>query len=270
MKACENYVDLILRGVDGELDDREQAQLNSHLVVCDGCKALYETYSGIQAGIQKMDETPRGDLVGAVMQEIRNEKERSSPLYLLKRGKFTLVALAAVLALVVISRLAPMSFSANTAQSQTVNDQSAGAVTRSIAPDTGGAWLPATEEQGAKEADAVEEVLEEAVEEAAPQAAYALEVPQDADDVVMDMDTGSAVADQLKTDGYAYNLYWFPEMTWEQLKGEIPGCVTINLSDGTVVYEVPAEQIDSLLKQYDCRGIWSTEHENACAYIYLG
>ena len=97
---CDDYLELISKAMDGELTQEEQAELDSHLAVCQHCRGLYEAYREIDLAIGQEVEVPAG-LTSAVMTAIRCEKEKRSPLGILKRYRFTAIAACAAIAIMI-------------------------------------------------------------------------------------------------------------------------------------------------------------------------
>ena len=121
MLACENYLELISRYVDDDLDQQEEQYLQDHIQNCDHCRAVLENYQIIDQELHKEKEKPPHTLHTAIMRGVRQEQQSASPRNWLSRGKFTLIAAAAAVLLIVISRagIQPPSVSGNKAISET-------------------------------------------------------------------------------------------------------------------------------------------------------
>lgn len=61
MRACERYIDLMMRSIDRETTPREEAELRAHMDQCAACRALYEAYRAVDTGISALEEEPPGD-----------------------------------------------------------------------------------------------------------------------------------------------------------------------------------------------------------------
>ncbi len=104
MKACEAYIDPMMRSVDGEMTAREEAALHRHLEDCPGCRAFYRDCLLLQQGLAGTEEEPPETLAPAIMRSIRREQRRYSPGAWLRRGRFTLLAAAAAVVLLIFAR----------------------------------------------------------------------------------------------------------------------------------------------------------------------
>ena len=76
MSSCEQYQELISRMVDGDLSQKEQKELLTHIETCPECAALYQAFSLLSDKISgELEESPL-DLRDNVMAEIRREEIR--------------------------------------------------------------------------------------------------------------------------------------------------------------------------------------------------
>ena len=76
MSSCEKYQELISRMVDGDLSQKEQKELLTHIETCPECAALYQAFSLLSDKISgELEESPL-DLRDNVMAEIRREEIR--------------------------------------------------------------------------------------------------------------------------------------------------------------------------------------------------
>jgi anti-sigma factor RsiW len=229
MKACEAYIEQMILSLDGELSPEEEQKLQEHLAGCEGCRSLYKAYQEIDQGIAEMEEEPPEGLVRAVMGSVRREREKGQ---LLKRYRFTLIAAAAAVVILVAGKHFP-SYSAKSSASSAA--EAAAAYAEDAASEAAGAMAiqPQFEAQNetaeTTEAEAEEAVVTESepVEEAAAedQAASGSTAP-----------TLSEVLDALHQDGYSGDLYGL-DMTEEELLKVLPDCKQLTLSSGTVVYQ---------------------------------
>ena len=74
MSSCEKYQELISRMVDGDLSQKEQKELLTHIETCPECAALYQAISLLSEKISgELEESPL-DLRDNVMAEIRREE----------------------------------------------------------------------------------------------------------------------------------------------------------------------------------------------------
>ena len=76
MSSCEQYQELISRMVDGDLSQKEQKELLTHIETCPECAALYQAFSLLSDKISgELEESPL-DLRDNVMAEIHREEIR--------------------------------------------------------------------------------------------------------------------------------------------------------------------------------------------------
>lgn len=101
MRACEAYIDLIMRSIDGETTAQEEVALHAHLFRCEACRTLYRTYIEIDQVIQNTEEAPPAHLTAAVMHTIRNEKAQAQPKHWIQRYRFTMIAAVAAIVILV-------------------------------------------------------------------------------------------------------------------------------------------------------------------------
>jgi hypothetical protein len=244
MKACEAYIEQMIMSLDGELSPQEEQKLQEHLAGCEGCRSLYKAYQEIDQGVNEMEEEPPEGLVRAVMGSVNREHEKGQ---LLKRYRFTLVAAAAAVAVLIAGKYFP-SYSAQSATSADIATEEV--ATEAAASEAAGAmaFQPQFEAQDetaetteATEAEAEEAIVTESepVEEAAAedQAASGSTAP-----------TISEVLDALHQDGYSGDLYGL-DMTEEELLKVLPDCKQLTLSSGTVVYQTDQDTFYGVQEQ---------------------
>lgn len=98
--ACQRYYELISQRLDGELSQEEERELESHLRICPGCRALAEQLSGLHEEFSTLEEVPAPEgFARGVMNRIQAE-DRKKVVPLFKRPQFKAAAgLAACLIL---------------------------------------------------------------------------------------------------------------------------------------------------------------------------
>lgn len=73
---CEDSLEQISRGLDGDLTAQEQAALEEHLAACPQCRALARELTELHQLMGELEETPAPDtLAPSVMAAIRREKK---------------------------------------------------------------------------------------------------------------------------------------------------------------------------------------------------
>ena len=99
--ACQRYYELISARLDGELSQEEERELENHLALCPGCRALAEQLSGLHEDFSALEEARAPEVfVLGVMDRIRGEEQKKKVIPLFRRPQFKAVAgLAACLAL---------------------------------------------------------------------------------------------------------------------------------------------------------------------------
>lgn len=272
MSACENQIEKILLSIDGELDDIQEKELQEHLAVCDGCRSLYLTYQNIQKGINDMNEEAPEGLTRSVMSAIRQEKEKSTPVYFLKRARFTLIAAAACLVLVFAGR--NLDFSADTTSAETA------AATGAVAEAAFEAQMPMTETALIPAYDPETEaaaVAEEEMETAAETFTIAPRIGEETADeevdadfsVGGDLDEIRLLLEMLEQAGYTGDLVQLKDTTEEAVYERFPACEKVELSDGTTVYRVPWAAFDAVADQMNYGHVFSTSVAGEYAFLWL-
>lgn len=107
MSACEEYLDRIMRSIDGETTPQEEAELQAHLSSCEPCRTLYQCYQAVDQGILTTEEEPPKQLHSAIMRSIHQDQETYHPKSWLRRGRFTMIAAAAAVVLILVGRFGP-------------------------------------------------------------------------------------------------------------------------------------------------------------------
>ena len=73
---CEDSLEQISRGLDGDLTAQEQTALEEHLAACPQCRALARELTELHQLMGELEETPAPDtLAPSVMAAIRREKK---------------------------------------------------------------------------------------------------------------------------------------------------------------------------------------------------
>lgn len=275
MKACENYIDMILESVDGALSESAEQALQEHLSSCEGCCVLYESYLNIQNGILDMEEEVPEGLSGAVMGAIRQEKEKSSPIYYLRCAKFTLVAVAACLVIVVAGKF--VDFSSAATESVVSDNATVEIRMMDAAPETeeaqeapmpldeGAALIPAYDEEA-------EETVEFATEEAAVEAPVEAAEADDEFGVAQEENSISAmkkVLSGLELDGYSGDLVELLGMREIKLMELFPQAETLELSTGDVVYRIAREDLNTVVGDLFIGNVVSTDSVGEDAFLWL-
>lgn len=281
MKACESYIEKIMESIDGELSEAEELELQQHMKSCEGCRALYESYRSIQNGILDMEEAPPAGLSGAVMGAIRQEKEKSSPIYYLKRAKFTLVAVAACLVVVVAGRFVDFGAAENASADTATMEMRA--VAEEAAPEApaeapmavaeGAALIPAYDGANTGETTTEEAPAEEAAESPETEA-YAVEEAVE-DKIGMsqpdsDIEAIRATLDALMQDGFSGDLVELFGFTEDMLYEKLPEAEKLELSDGTLVYRVSREQFERVISGMGYGAVVSTDTPGEDVFLYIG
>lgn len=140
--ACDEYLELMSAGLDGELTPEEQRKLETHLAECPSCRALYEELTGISGTFDGWEEEPPADLADNVLTRIFDDKvlPMNQPKKKKKQPWGALAAAAAVvICLGVAYNLRGMGGSASTAAASSTADtfmvQSDGAAASGAAND---------------------------------------------------------------------------------------------------------------------------------------
>ena len=103
MEHCEDYLELISAGIDGQLTGEELQKLNDHLARCPDCRALYDIMAGNDAALAGLGdcEPPEG-FAQSVMEQIQAERAPGKIVSLFRRPQFKKAMTAAACALLCI------------------------------------------------------------------------------------------------------------------------------------------------------------------------
>ena len=252
MKACESYIDLMMCSIDRETTPQEEAELQNHLAQCERCRALYETYRALDAGLQATEEEPPENLTRAVMNGIHAEQQERSPKHLLKRFRFTAIAAAAAILVLVFARFQP-DVTSVTRDSVNTSGNTEAAVPQVEAEFIAPADVPEAQEPSlARSGEILEDAVEEAaVEECAPEEPETTMEPADGDAATVtaaEADFGeinlSKLAESLHAMGLPGDVLLISGMTGEELTALFPKSSAITLETGEILYEVPAEEAE--------------------------
>lgn len=105
MSACERYEIMISAMLDGELDEREKAELSAHIVGCERCSALAAAFAAASGALAEGLEEPPDDLHGVIMEKVgaAAKVKRGQTRFMRLRP---IVAAAACVAVVAVTLLA--------------------------------------------------------------------------------------------------------------------------------------------------------------------
>jgi len=103
MEHCEDYLELISAGIDGQLTGEELQKLNDHLARCPDCRALYDIMAENDAALAGLGdcEPPEG-FAQSVMERIQAERTPGKIVSLFRRPQFKKAMTAAACALLCI------------------------------------------------------------------------------------------------------------------------------------------------------------------------
>lgn len=105
----EKYIELISQAIDQELSHKENEELQAHLARCEECRQYYALLTTLDDTIAAHQEEPPAALHGAIMNSIRSESKKTSPVSWFKRYRFTAVAAAAALIIMAAAYIGPFS-----------------------------------------------------------------------------------------------------------------------------------------------------------------
>ena len=267
MKACENYIEKIMESVDGMLSEAEEQALQAHLAQCEGCRGLYESYQNIQDGILSMEEDAPEGLTRAVMDSIRREKEKSSPIYYLKRAKFTLIALAACLVLVVAGNF--VNFGSDATETVTTADVAPMEVMKAQPEEPAEAPVAMAEAETAliPAYDGTADMAAEEPAAAEEEAAVDEEMAVEASDPILD--EIRVILAALEEEGYTGDLVQLYDMTEQTVFEEFPQAEKLELSSGHTLYRVEWTEFDAVADKMHYGYIFSTQVIGDHAYLWL-
>lgn len=103
MEHCEDYLELISAGIDGQLTGEELQKLNDHLARCPDCRALYDIMAENDAALAGLGdcEPPEG-FAQSVMERIQAEHAPGKIVSLFRRPQLKKAMTAAACALLCI------------------------------------------------------------------------------------------------------------------------------------------------------------------------
>ena len=103
MEHCEDYLELISAGIDGQLTGEELQKLNDHLARCPDCRALYDIMAENDAALAGLgDCEPSEGFAQSVMERIQAERAPGKIVSLFRRPQFKKTMTAAACALLCI------------------------------------------------------------------------------------------------------------------------------------------------------------------------
>lgn len=243
---CENYIEIMMRELDGEATAQEKLELRGHMMNCERCRALYETYQNIDAGIDDLEEEAPEGLTEAVMGAIRQEQAKQKPLSFLKRYKFTVAAIAACFVLVVAGRGMGMGSS--------------------------------TPESGTMEASALARMEPETAQEEAAPAEAAMPAPEAAlmpaydaveDTAIVGTVDHAAVLEALQKDNRTGDLVFITGNTADDIFGLFGTIYILDIPDGYRVYRVLREDFEEVMDQLVWSDVVSTNPPGDDVYLYI-
>lgn len=246
MKACETYVDLMMRSIDRDTTPQEEAELQAHLADCETCRRLCAAYQALETQLAATDEAPPDTLKDAVMNSIRAEKRQRSPKHLLGRFRFTAVAAVAAVLILVFSRTGVNIASNNSRASQTAMDTAAapqaaaefraGDTTMQTETAKAAADVPEAAYEIAEEVESLE-ITADADGDLPPEAAQDNSVAS-SDAVEAPLSPLAEQAEALHAMGLYGDILQVSGLTEEALFALFPEITATALESGDVVYQV--------------------------------
>ena len=105
MNVCERYEPMISALLDGELSERDKAELSAHIAGCGRCGALAAAFAAASGAFSEEFEEPPADLHGAIMERVgaAAKARRGQSRFMRLRP---IIAAAACVAVVIVSLLA--------------------------------------------------------------------------------------------------------------------------------------------------------------------
>ena len=273
MTDCNQYMEYMMLSLDGALEPEQEEELRRHLEECPRCRALYHSYMEINEGILEMEEEAPEGLTAAVMGSIRREKEKASPVYFLKRAKFTVIAAAACLVLVVAGRGIGMGGSTAPAAGETAQQaRSEPAAEAATADITEAApvyvYEEETEEAAAEaEAQATEVPALMPAYEEGPAEAAAEEAAEDENTVGGVSAMG--VLKALEADHRSGDLVVLSGSTTDDIFALFDTVWILDIPDGYRVYKVLREDFESVMDRLSWSDVVSTNPPGEDVYLYV-
>ncbi len=116
---CDAYIELMSAALDGECTPEERRKLDSHLVVCPSCAALYRQMAAQTAALRELDCQVPMDLKARILDNLPEQQQPK------KQGKVTRLLrwapVAAAACLVLVVALAPMGLRAGSSSAPNAN-----------------------------------------------------------------------------------------------------------------------------------------------------
>lgn len=107
MTPCDEYIIKMNQYLDGELPDREVADLFEHIEQCGDCRCRFESLRVISAQIRELEEYPPEELHSSIMAGIKKEQSRSSSCRRRTVGTVSAIAACALIAVALFSGVLP-------------------------------------------------------------------------------------------------------------------------------------------------------------------
>lgn len=263
MKACPDYIDLMMRSLDREAAPEEEKQLRDHLAQCEACCALYETYQQINAGLAASEEEPPETLHRAVMRSIQSEKRQHGPAAWLHRFRFTAVAAVAAVLVLIFARFVP---------ADTTVVQSAASTARSAdvaVPSVEAELRPAAAEGETLDTAAVaEETAEEPVEAEELSPEYDGAVAATVREGGLDAELNRLVS-ALHDAGLQGDVCIISGITTEDLEQILSAFAVKKLDSGEIVYEADQAEVRSAVESGVLNVDAMNQEEGQFSYLVL-
>lgn len=260
MKACEQYIDLIMRSIDGETDGQEETALRVHLMACPGCKALYESYRAIDDGICLAEEEPPASLTNAIMNSVHRDTQQYQPKSWLKRGRFTAIAAAAAVLLLMVTKFGGSFETPDVGMVYSAPEQAvAEAAMPEVAAEFRSGGVPAAAEEVPEEAKDVPEVqmleppFEANTDTAVPEIPIAepTEIPEEnytggeVEGGKVFGDHEDALQELLERAGCSGKVLVITDATAEALEALFSEVHAVTLENGLMAYEIASEYVQT-------------------------
>lgn len=263
MKACEEYVALMMLCIDGEASREELDSLYVHLEKCDACRALFESYLAIDEAVKGVKPEPPEQLHAAIMNNIHREKVQNQPKGWLKRYRFTaMAAVAAVIVLVAAKSGTKPAFRFDTFGAESAQTAAAAeaAVPAEFGMSAGSNTVTAEsqmieakiqgampEENAVAEDEAVTEAAEaiEETETACDTSAQAAGVAPEVPAEVPSIDFSEEQIQAMDEAGFCGIAACVMDMEPNQICTLFPEAQEILLATGETVFQVDAELVDT-------------------------
>ena len=250
MRACEEYIDLITRSIDGRTDGQEEAALHVHLMTCPGCKALYDSYRAIDDGIYFAQEEPPEGLTDAIMNGIYRERTQYRPKSWLRRGKFTMIAAAAAVLVLVFAQFGG-NLGAQTTESDLPETVAAAEAVPEVSAEFRSGPTDAPEPYEAAPAVQMPEVPITEAEEEPEQSPEAKENSPEAPSGSLQAGTTLSSAEVLRqalvSAGCSGRIFLAEGITQDELVERLPESTAVVLDNGQTAVGANADSVQALL-----------------------